>query len=550
MAELNKSKIRNMKKLLIVSVGLLLSKISNAQYIQDYSQNTLVSNELEIQSLFSGVSPTGNLFSFYLENQNFKVQVLDVDGNKLLDPNGVILENDLDLNNGFSGIAHESQIVFDASGNVIIAHEHQDGIKVKKISASGVVLGSTTLTSGYMPKIEKLSETDILVGYYNDDQSDMNSETSSLKRLHLSGSIYETVWSKTIDYEIENIKLNTNQDVYLVSYDVLPSPPYVYVKANLVNQDNGDLIWNNWISCSSKTAFGLYSERLSTAIDDANNLYVVKSYIDGFSHNAYAQKIDSSGAVLWGTNGVWLAEGISNLTIATQVYCFYDDASDQLNVFINGDNNDNALQIYSSRVMSDMSGVAVESLLLVPNFEDAYLFGVQKCNDDFILAYVSKTNNKIYAKKVDNAGQNLWPEASLVLNSTEEPKLALQNFNINKAIDEQLVVTFLDTRAGIVKGYAQNLTCEGYSDASLKEDELVLFNVYPNPTDNKITIQSNSSSRLKDVQIRNLLGQVIYQNSNLNSNSVEIAIEGEEGIYFVKIETSDDKTNTYKVLKK
>lgn len=536
-----------MKKILIVSCGLLCATVSNAQYIQDYIQNTLVSNNLEIASLFSATSPEGNLFSFYLEDQSFKLQILDVDGNKLLDPNGLVLENNLVLNNGFTGIAHESQIVFDANENAIIVHEHQDGIKIKKISSTGAILGSTTLTRGYIPKIEKLSETDIIVGYYDYDQSDMNSETSSIKRLHWNGTLFETVWSKSFDYQIENMKLNGNHEVYIVSYDVLPSPPYVYVKANLMDQSNGNLIWDNWISCSTYTALGLYSERLSTDVDDQNNLYIVKSYINGFSHKAYAQKVDPSGVTIWGTNGISLMDGIDNLLINTQVYCFYENSSDQLKVFINGDNNDDALQIYFVNITPGISDFSSEVTLLVPDTVNAYLFGVQKCGEDFILGYLSKVQNNIYAKKINQLGQNVWSESALLLNSTTSVKIPIDNIKLNREVDQQLVITFLDERGGQNKGYAQNLICDGYSDASVDEHVFDKYIVYPNPTMDHLNFSFNEKVLM--IEISTMEGKIVQQ-EKVNNSSYQVKVSDlEDGIYLYSIINEKGIRSTGKFIK-
>lgn len=64
------NKKRVMKKILTLSLGLFIGKISTAQYMDDIEQNTLISDTSEVQSLCAVLSPEGNLCSFFGKKTN------------------------------------------------------------------------------------------------------------------------------------------------------------------------------------------------------------------------------------------------------------------------------------------------------------------------------------------------------------------------------------------------------------------------------------------------------------------------------------------------
>ena len=70
----------------------------------------------------------------------------------------------------------------------------------------------------------------------------------------------------------------------------------------------------------------------------------------------------------------------------------------------------------------------------------------------------------------------------------------------------------------------------------VEEKEPLSVAVYPNPTNNHVTI---SAECLKRITISNLFGQVIYEN-NVNGNTFEYDFSGySEGLYLIRIETAN-----------
>jgi hypothetical protein len=66
----------------------------------------------------------------------------------------------------------------------------------------------------------------------------------------------------------------------------------------------------------------------------------------------------------------------------------------------------------------------------------------------------------------------------------------------------------------------------------LKKD----FSIYPNPTSEKITIQSFNNQAIKSIQVYSLLGQKIIEENNINSAKYVLSTVGiKKGIYLIKI---------------
>ena len=80
-----------------------------------------------------------------------------------------------------------------------------------------------------------------------------------------------------------------------------------------------------------------------------------------------------------------------------------------------------------------------------------------------------------------------------------------------------------------------------------KVDKLKL-NVYPNPTNNIINIQTDES--LESYQVFNMLGQEIL-NGNFEAMHPTISLAKlAQGTYFVKVKTLNNTEGTFKVIKK
>ncbi len=72
---------------------------------------------------------------------------------------------------------------------------------------------------------------------------------------------------------------------------------------------------------------------------------------------------------------------------------------------------------------------------------------------------------------------------------------------------------------------------------------------YPNPTSGSFIIKLNKNYTKTETQITNVLGQNIATSLFNNTDTLNLKIEGNNGIYFIKINTSEGKSAVLKVLK-
>ncbi len=92
------------------------------------------------------------------------------------------------------------------------------------------------------------------------------------------------------------------------------------------------------------------------------------------------------------------------------------------------------------------------------------------------------------------------------------------------------------------------------STATLSNTENINYEtsttIFPNPTDSKLTF-SNSELAVKSYELFDVLGRLIFQKKEINSNLETIYIENlNQNTYFLKVIFENDKTGTFRVVKK
>lgn len=85
-----------------------------------------------------------------------------------------------------------------------------------------------------------------------------------------------------------------------------------------------------------------------------------------------------------------------------------------------------------------------------------------------------------------------------------------------------------------------NEICVTTEKAEIPDDALTeypnLFNIYPNPADNNIIIETDE--RITEICIFNIVGVMVYRDADPNDNSIDIS-EFNSGAYFIKITTDN-----------
>ncbi len=105
-----------------------------------------------------------------------------------------------------------------------------------------------------------------------------------------------------------------------------------------------------------------------------------------------------------------------------------------------------------------------------------------------------------------------------------------------------------------------NFTSNGESDIfvmkltntilGLDENEIATnINLYPNPTSEDFTISLGQTFQKVEISISNSLGQQIVSKTEIETNQIEIKLQGDPGIYFCNIKLDGISKGTMKIIK-
>ena len=74
-------------------------------------------------------------------------------------------------------------------------------------------------------------------------------------------------------------------------------------------------------------------------------------------------------------------------------------------------------------------------------------------------------------------------------------------------------------------------------DPTIRKNQL---NVYPNPTDEFVTISTDYYNPMEEIRIFNMMGQLIYTRSNIDTNDIELDLSFlESGVYVIDVNTAE-----------
>lgn len=83
--------------------------------------------------------------------------------------------------------------------------------------------------------------------------------------------------------------------------------------------------------------------------------------------------------------------------------------------------------------------------------------------------------------------------------------------------------------------------CETYSTIGIEELEKIDFNIYPNPSNGKVTLTNLSSQfGTYDIRVINLLGQTVYSKTNISSATHQVNLDS-KGVYFFEMLEGKEK---------
>ena len=263
-----------------------------------------------------------------------------------------------------------------------------------------------------------------------------------------------------------------------------------YQKFQRVNLD-GEKVWSD----TGITARG-GSVRISDGMGGVNLAgmeYI--SYNNGDPYwRAVCQRIDSSGNVLWGQNGIIIADSIQNVVGLLQAPPFSFAESDLGGITISWSKrvDSSKLSSYLQRIRSDGTLIFTDSTVRVSSIDSSSNSPVKiisSINDSKIILFVdSRSDGSIYIQKIDSLGKRYWTNDVLASDWQIDDLNAITDGNggiivVGFGQANFSIQTFQCNLKGIVGTVITNLQDERRE----KPDKFTLHQNYPNPF-NSLTI--------------------------------------------------------------
>ena len=455
-----------MKKLYLLMVSIAVMNIAAAQW----NSNTAVNLELAglpMADMQSATTSDGKTWvAFYHQNggnYDMRAQLLDVHGNKLLGPNGILVDNQV------SGSAtYVFNICLDAANNLVVAYQDQrtgsQNAVIYKISPSGTQLWGTNgivLGDGLAPNPGLLSTGEIAVAWIGNSNNTLN-----IQKINLAGT---TAWASPVVVKVGTALTTRGQIIANTggTFNMVFQKRGSGISTTLYSQrydNNGNALWTNPLQISTETTAGI--RYYSIAAENDTTYFGYYSSV-GFRFNSWLQRINPDGTLPFGASG-------SNFNTSTNsgdpyqqttniamnpgspyvwsLCSFSNTNQNQYGVFVQKFLKSNGTRVFGN------SGITVYPISA--NF-DTQSGNVSLINDaPMFMSY--DVNYKIYATRLDANGAFVWPGNRIEMSSTtaggSTPK---GRFGFTGLSENQAVALWYESRAGEYRGYAQDITPAG-----------------------------------------------------------------------------------------
>ena len=337
------------------------------------------------------------------------------------------------------------------------------------------------------------------------------------------------IWVKTFGGQepqsVSSIDVDASGNVYTTGYfytsaDFDPGPNVFY----LISEGENDVFVSKLDSMGNfiwAKQFGNYDEDegLSIATDNSGNVYTTGTFkvtvdfdpgqggynlISAGSEDIFISKLDSTGSFIW-------AKSFGNISVEKG-----------LDITLDNSGNVYAVGQFTGTVDFD-PGPGVFNL----NSNGDY---------DLFICKLTSSGNLVWAKSMGALGVDLG--GSIAVDDLN---------NVYTTGYFQSTVDF-DPGPGV-----HNLTASGMGDVfilklsnsttGISENNLRhSITLFPNPTEGKITISTNSTSGIDAVIIRDILGKEVFVKNFSSAKQIEFTLEGANGLYFAEIISGNNKS--------
>jgi hypothetical protein len=440
---------------------LLLCQQVFGQWNPNTSINLEVST-LPVADLQTAITSTGKTWVAYYHasggNYTMRAQLLDVDGTKLLGPDGMLVDNQP------SGSAtFVFSICKDASDNLVIAYQDQRSGSQQavayKISQAGTHLWSSTgviLGAGLAPYPAVLSTGETVVAW-----NESSSNTLKMQKISTTGA---AVWTTPITVLVGTATTTRGQIIPNTNgaFTLVFQRRGFGISTTLYAQrydNNGTAQWTDPVQLSNQTTAAV---RYYSGFSEGDVTYYGYYSAQGSRFNSWLQRINADGTLPYGINGSAFStatggsdpyQQMTNIasdpqsSVVWSVCSFSNTSQSQYGVFVQKFDkqtgarllSDNAQQVYPISTSFDTQA---GDLSLVSD-------------GPFFMSY--DASYKIYATRLDANGNFVWPSNRIELSSTTAgPGTPKGRFAFKGLSNGQAIGVWTENRTGVEKAYAQN----------------------------------------------------------------------------------------------
>ena len=459
-------------KLLYISLFLLSSLFASAQWNADVAVN------LEVASTEAGPMQTlstsdGKTWIAFYETVSggyqMKAQLLDVNGNKLLGPNGVLVSNQP------SGSAtYVFNICLDANENLVVAFQYQiagaNNAVVCKVTQTGTLpwgLNGVVLGLGLAPFPALLSNGDIVVAW-----NFTTTNTLNMQKVTSAGTLD---WTPAREILVGTTKTTAGQIVGTSegTFTMVFQRKGTGVSGTLFVQrynSGGEPIGAAPVQLSNQTSSTTRYYPMQAEGDTTYLGYYVSS---GSRFNSFLQRIDPFVTLPWGINGsafdtlqtgTYPYQQTTNMAFTPgspyvwQVCSFSNSGQSQYGIYV---------QKFAKLTGAKQFGISAKELYPITTAFDQQIGTLGLYNDaPMFMQYDG--NYKIYASRLDTAGNFVWSGNRVNLSTTtaggSTPK---GRFGFTTVRNGQAVAVWNENRGSGARAYAQNITFAGTSGPAL-----------------------------------------------------------------------------------
>lgn len=508
-----------------------------AQWTDDTDANTLVADASTLDLLVANNSQ-GETYVVYWksvgepDNLELRLQILDVEGNRLLGDEGVLVSDEIPM----LTYVTQSSIAVDGDDNLYIgvtASDGNDGYLFKLDSDGNNLWGSSGVIpgNGFAIKLCPLDNGELLMAWLG--------EGTNIQRFDADGN---PIWETPIS--VETGGNNAPADIFSLSDGDFIVVFHTYsfgVNSNLNAQrfdSDGAPVWDDYIQLSNQST--QWNTRYSHA-QDGDTIYYGYSAASGLRFDSYLQRIDPDGTLPYGINGRDFDVAQEEYEISTSIahsdgsdfiwsICRYTDSSQGMV----GESVQKFNKVTGERIL----GENAHELYPVSNDHKKHDGPLRLVNDaPFFVLETGMDNGatptNLNVIQLDGNGNFAWEDEYEPVATYEANNSRTQ---LTERINGQSLVVFYEDKGDGERIYAQN-----YTESGMAAGEILLNHDqfrFQNPVTNRLDLVSNGL--IENVVIYNIVGKVVYNAKRLNSGRVEIDVNNwPAGLYLMSVRTDE-----------